>query len=43
MSKNTAMLNIFEKSGMSHEYTRHGHFWFEGELVDMIGYFKDEF
>ena len=42
MSENKAMLRIFEKSGMSYEYTKIRHFCFENRLVDMKVYFKEK-
>jgi [ribosomal protein S5]-alanine N-acetyltransferase len=41
MTENKAMLRIFEKSGMSHEYTKLRHFCFEQRLIDMKVYFKE--
>ena len=42
MSENKAMLRIFEKSGMSYEYTKIRHFCIEQRLVDMRVYFKEK-
>lgn len=36
MSVNTAMLKIFDKTGMEIEGRRVGHFMFEGEPVDLV-------
>lgn len=41
MSVNLGMIRIFEQSGMSHEYSRLSHFYFEEEFVDLVGYYKD--
>ena len=42
MNENKAMLRIFEKSGMSYEYTKIRHFCFEKRLVDMKVYYKEK-
>ena len=42
MSENKGMLRIFEKSGMSYEYTKIRHFCFKQRLVDMKVYFKEK-
>ena len=41
MSENSGMIGIFEKSGMSHEYTKVRHFCFEQRLCDMKVYYKE--
>ncbi len=41
MSENVGMIKIFENSGMHFEYKKLRQYCFEGRLIDMMAYYKE--